>query len=144
MAVAAEPDPEPEQELQATLVGPGERQQVRRRRIGHARNSGPAWTTASTPTPGAAGCPAQRPRATPPVRRYAKDRGVDLAALVGTGRDGRITREDVDGALDGAQDGARTAPGRRPRRWHPRPASRATGASSGSRFAAPAARSPPP
>jgi pyruvate dehydrogenase E2 component (dihydrolipoamide acetyltransferase) len=33
------------------------------------------------------------------VRRYAKDRGVDLAALVGTGRDGRITREDVDGAL---------------------------------------------
>jgi 2-oxoisovalerate dehydrogenase E2 component (dihydrolipoyl transacylase) len=97
-AVAAEP--EPEQELQATLVGPGERQQVRRRRIGHARSAnGPATTT-----PGPAG---QRPRATPPVRRYAKDRGVDLAALVGTGRDGRITREDVDGALDGAQDGAR-------------------------------------
>ncbi|HEY6706649.1 MAG TPA: dihydrolipoamide acetyltransferase family protein, partial [Actinomycetota bacterium] len=101
VAVAAEPDPEPAQELQATLVGPGERQQVRRRRIGgHARSAnGPATTT-----PGPA---AQRPRATPPVRRYAKDRGVDLAALVGTGRDGRITREDVDGALDGAQDGAR-------------------------------------
>jgi pyruvate dehydrogenase E2 component (dihydrolipoamide acetyltransferase) len=101
VAVAAEPDPEPTQELQATLVGPGERQQVRRRRIGgHARSAnGPATTT-----PGPAG---QRPRATPPVRRYAKDRGVDLAALVGTGRDGRITREDVDGALDGAQDGAR-------------------------------------
>jgi 2-oxoisovalerate dehydrogenase E2 component (dihydrolipoyl transacylase) len=98
-AVAAEPDPT--QELQATLVGPGERQQVRRRRIGgHARSAnGPATTT-----PGPAG---QCPRATPPVRRYAKDRGVDLAALVGTGRDGRITREDVDGALDGAQDGAR-------------------------------------
>ena len=97
-AVAAEPDPT--QELQATLVGPGERQQVRRRRIGgHARSAnGPATT------PGPAG---QRPRATPPVRRYAKDRGVDLAALVGTGRDGRITREDVDGALDGARDGAR-------------------------------------
>ncbi|HET9559995.1 MAG TPA: biotin/lipoyl-containing protein, partial [Actinomycetota bacterium] len=31
---------EPEQELQATLVGPGERQQVRRRRIGgHARSA---------------------------------------------------------------------------------------------------------
>jgi 2-oxoisovalerate dehydrogenase E2 component (dihydrolipoyl transacylase) len=101
VAVAAEPDPDPTQELQATLVGPGERQQVRRRRIGgHARSAnGPATTT-----PGPAG---QRPRATPPVRRYAKDRGVDLAALVGTGRDGRITREDVDGALDGAQDGAR-------------------------------------
>jgi 2-oxoisovalerate dehydrogenase E2 component (dihydrolipoyl transacylase) len=103
VAVAAEPDPEPAQELQATLVGPGERQQVRRRRIGgHLRSAnGPATTT-----PGPA---AQRPRATPPVRRYAKDRGVDLAALVGTGRDGRITREDVDGALDGAKDGARPA-----------------------------------
>ena len=47
-AVAAEPepDPEPAQELQATLVGPGERQQVRRRRIGgHARSAnGPATT----------------------------------------------------------------------------------------------------
>ena len=99
--VAAAPEPEPE--LQATLVGPGERQQVRRRRIGgHARSpNGPA-TTAPAPA-------AQRPRATPPVRRYAKDRGVDLTALVGTGRDGRITREDVDGALDGGQDGGRPA-----------------------------------
>jgi 2-oxoisovalerate dehydrogenase E2 component (dihydrolipoyl transacylase) len=104
-AVAAEPDPT--QELQATLVGPGERQQVRRRRIGgHARSAnGPATTT-----PGPAG---QRPRATPPVRRYAKDRGVDLAALVGTGRDGRITREDVDGALDGARPAAAVAPAAR-------------------------------
>jgi 2-oxoisovalerate dehydrogenase E2 component (dihydrolipoyl transacylase) len=93
--------PEPEPELQATLVGPGERQQVRRRRIGgHARSANGPATTAPA---------AQRPRATPPVRRYAKDRGVDLTALVGTGRDGRITREDVDGALDGGQDGGRPA-----------------------------------
>ncbi|HSK35142.1 MAG TPA: dihydrolipoamide acetyltransferase family protein, partial [Actinomycetota bacterium] len=94
---ASAPEPEPEPELQATLVGPGERQQVRRRRIGgHARSGNGPATTAPAP-------PAQRPRATPPVRRYAKDRGVDLTALVGTGRDGRITREDVDGALDGGQ-----------------------------------------
>jgi 2-oxoisovalerate dehydrogenase E2 component (dihydrolipoyl transacylase) len=104
---AAAVAPEPQQELQATLVGPGERQQVRRRRIGgHARMAGgPATTTAAAP----AAQPALRPKATPPVRRYAKDRGVDLAALVGTGKDGRITREDVDGALDGAGDGARPA-----------------------------------
>ena len=94
-AAAATPEPEPE--LQATLVGPGERQQIRRRRIGgHARSGNGPATTAPAPA-------AQRPRATPPVRRYAKDRGVDLTALVGTGRDGRITREDVDGALDGGQ-----------------------------------------
>lgn len=96
---------DPEQELQATLVGPGERQQARRRRIaGHARSAnGPA---AATPAPTPA---QQRPKATPPVRRYAKDRGVDLAALVGTGRDGRITREDVDGALGDAQPAAASA-----------------------------------
>ena len=97
---ATEAAPQAEQELQATLVGPGERQQARRRRIaGHARGAdGPAAAPAQ-----------QRPRATPPVRRYAKDRGVDLAALVGTGRDGRITREDVDGALGDAQPAAAAA-----------------------------------
>jgi 2-oxoisovalerate dehydrogenase E2 component (dihydrolipoyl transacylase) len=102
-AVETAPDPE----LQATLVGPGERQQTRRRRIGgHARSAnGPAAP---------AGPASQRPKATPPVRRYAKDRGVDLAALVGTGRDGRITREDVDGALGTGQPAA-AAVARQPR-----------------------------
>jgi 2-oxoisovalerate dehydrogenase E2 component (dihydrolipoyl transacylase) len=111
---AAEPapvaaEPAPEQEPQATLVGPGERQQARRRRIaGHARSAnGPA--PAAPPAP--ARPAAQRPKATPPVRRYAKDRGVDLATLVGTGRDGRITREDVDGALEADRPAAAAAPG---------------------------------
>jgi 2-oxoisovalerate dehydrogenase E2 component (dihydrolipoyl transacylase) len=120
-ATGAEPEP------QATLVGPGERQQARRRRVaGHAPN-GPAAPAAAgavdsrehAPSgsatlphrgaePGAGSVrAAQRPMATPPVRRYAKDRGVDLAALVGTGKGGRITREDVDGALDTAQPAAR-------------------------------------
>jgi len=119
-ALASDPD----LELQATLVGPGERQQTRRRRIGgHVRSAnGPATPavdnrehaasgSATLPHrgagPGAGGLQAaQRPKATPPVRRYARDRGVDLAALVGTGRDGRITREDVDGALDPGQPAA--------------------------------------
>ena len=42
------------------------------------------------------------PRSTPPVRLYAKQRGVDLEDLAGTGRDGLITRDDVDRALSGA------------------------------------------
>ena len=67
----------------------------------------PAAPTAPRPPPRPRA--AQRPRATPPVRRYAKDRGVDLTALVGTGRDGRITRDDVDGALDGGPDGGQPA-----------------------------------
>jgi 2-oxoisovalerate dehydrogenase E2 component (dihydrolipoyl transacylase) len=78
---------------QATLVGPGERQQVRR----HRRQAvGPAARAAAAPAP------AGRPKATPPVRKYAKDHGVDLALLTGTGKDGRVTREDVDLALAGA------------------------------------------
>jgi 2-oxoisovalerate dehydrogenase E2 component (dihydrolipoyl transacylase) len=39
-----------------------------------------------------------RPLAKPPVRRYAKDCGVDLATVRGTGQGGVITRADVDAA----------------------------------------------
>jgi len=93
-AAAAEPAAEPEPERQATLVGPGERQQVRRRRA--TRPGGAA--TGPAPT----GPPQQRPKATPPVRKYAKDHGVDLATITGTGKDGRVTHEDVDRALEPA------------------------------------------
>ncbi|HET8788877.1 MAG TPA: dihydrolipoamide acetyltransferase family protein [Actinomycetes bacterium] len=109
---------EPEQELQATLVGPGERQQARRRRIGgHARSANGPRTAAQGQDLAPTGPAQLRPRATPPVRRYAKNRGVDLTALVGTGRDGRITREDVDGALGTAEPaaGAAGAVARQPR-----------------------------
>jgi 2-oxoisovalerate dehydrogenase E2 component (dihydrolipoyl transacylase) len=41
------------------------------------------------------------PRTTPPVRLYAKQLGVDLASLTGSGRDGLITRDDVDHARQG-------------------------------------------
>jgi pyruvate dehydrogenase E2 component (dihydrolipoamide acetyltransferase) len=51
--------------------------------------------------------------ATPPVRKYAKDRGVDLEGLQGTGKDGRITHQDVDRALSpaGAEAPAAAEPG---------------------------------
>ncbi|MCS0601782.1 2-oxo acid dehydrogenase subunit E2 [Streptomyces sp. LP11] len=45
--------------------------------------------------PAAAG---SRPLAKPPVRKLAKDLGVDLAAIVPSGPDGVITREDVHAA----------------------------------------------
>jgi pyruvate/2-oxoglutarate dehydrogenase complex dihydrolipoamide acyltransferase (E2) component len=41
-------------------------------------------------------------RATPLVRRVAQELGVDLAAVAGTGPQGRITEEDVRGAAAGA------------------------------------------
>jgi pyruvate dehydrogenase E2 component (dihydrolipoamide acetyltransferase) len=43
-----------------------------------------------------------RPLAKPPVRKYAKDLGVDLTAVAGSGAGGIITRADVDAALAGA------------------------------------------
>jgi pyruvate dehydrogenase E2 component (dihydrolipoamide acetyltransferase) len=38
--------------------------------------------------------------ATPAVRKLAKDRGIDLATITGTGSGGRITAEDLSGAED--------------------------------------------
>lgn len=38
--------------------------------------------------------------ATPPVRKLARDLGVDLNGLIGTGPDGSVTREDVMAAAD--------------------------------------------
>ncbi len=41
--------------------------------------------------------PASRPHASPAVRLYARELGVDLTRVSGSGRKGRITREDVQG-----------------------------------------------
>lgn len=48
----------------------------------------------------------ERPRSTPPVRAYAKERGVDLALVEASGVTGIIRREDVDRYADAV----RTAP----------------------------------
>jgi pyruvate dehydrogenase E2 component (dihydrolipoamide acetyltransferase) len=44
----------------------------------------------------------ERPRSTPPVRKLAKDLGVDLDAVTGTGPRGLITRSDVEAFKDQA------------------------------------------
>jgi pyruvate dehydrogenase E2 component (dihydrolipoamide acetyltransferase) len=46
--------------------------------------------------------------ATPSVRKYAREKGVDLTTVVGTGKNNRITREDVDRAAAGAPAAATT------------------------------------
>ncbi|MFI7236311.1 dihydrolipoamide acetyltransferase family protein [Streptomyces cyaneofuscatus] len=50
--------------------------------------------------------PVGRPLAKPPVRKLAKDLGIDLATVVPTGKDGIITREDVHAAAAPAAAGA--------------------------------------
>lgn len=47
-----------------------------------------------------------RALATPPVRKLAREKGVDIDALRGSGPNGRVTREDVLAAANGAQPAA--------------------------------------
>ncbi|MFF8500469.1 dihydrolipoamide acetyltransferase family protein [Streptomyces anulatus] len=68
---------------------------------GHAAPAAaPAPAPASAPAvPAQGGAPdGGRPLAKPPVRKLAKDLGIDLATVVPTGKDGIITREDVHAA----------------------------------------------
>lgn len=44
---------------------------------------------------------AERPRSTPPVRKFARDHGVELTDIAGTGEFGRITRADVEAFIAG-------------------------------------------
>jgi len=61
----------------------------------------PAAAVPAVPEAPAAGVPAVRALAKPPVRRLAKDLGISLAGLAGTGPDGSITRDDVQRAAAG-------------------------------------------
>ena len=51
-----------------------------------------------------------RIKASPLARRIAADKGIDLAAVSGTGPNGRIVKADVEGAKPGAAAPAGTAP----------------------------------
>jgi 2-oxoisovalerate dehydrogenase E2 component (dihydrolipoyl transacylase) len=94
---AKPPDAASEQEppaRQAVLVGYGVKPGATTRRPRKAPSTRPA----SYPgTPSAA-----RALAKPPVRKLAKDLGVDLAALTGSGPEGSVTREDVQRAAGDA------------------------------------------
>ncbi len=115
------------EEKQMTLVGYGPRETTgRRRRRRGAAPERPAATTAAAhtsfnlpPSPAEAppepegpahAAPAAAPErpaasgrvlAKPPVRKMAKDLGVDLAGVTPTGKNGTISREDVVSAANG-------------------------------------------
>jgi 2-oxoisovalerate dehydrogenase E2 component (dihydrolipoyl transacylase) len=63
----------------------------------------PVETKATVVEPGQTQAVETRPRSTPPVRKFARDLGVDLAMVSGTGPQGLITREDVQHFVDGQQ-----------------------------------------
>jgi pyruvate dehydrogenase E2 component (dihydrolipoyllysine-residue acetyltransferase) len=71
-----------------------------------ATSSPPATASPAAPPPSAASSGAGRVKASPLARRLAAEHGVDLAALAGTGPNGRVTRADVERAASTANGGA--------------------------------------
>ncbi|GGW18111.1 dihydrolipoamide acetyltransferase component of pyruvate dehydrogenase complex [Streptomyces libani subsp. rufus] len=103
-AAPAAPQEEPKPEgRQPVLVGYGVATSSTRRRPRKSPEGGvpaPAQAARTELNGHAAGAVAEKPRplAKPPVRKLAKDLGVDLAAITPSGPDGVITREDVHAA----------------------------------------------
>jgi pyruvate dehydrogenase E2 component (dihydrolipoamide acetyltransferase) len=59
------------------------------------RSEATATTVAASPPPSPTAAPAQRVLATPATRKLARELGVDIAQIRGTGPGGRVTDEDV-------------------------------------------------
>jgi pyruvate dehydrogenase E2 component (dihydrolipoamide acetyltransferase) len=94
--------PAPKAERQAVLVGYGVKLGTTSRRTRKTAPSGPA-PVANGSASGRQAWPEAGPQrvatlAKPPVRKMARDLGVDLSALTGTGPNGSITRDDVQHA----------------------------------------------
>ncbi|HVV91930.1 MAG TPA: pyruvate dehydrogenase complex dihydrolipoamide acetyltransferase [Hyphomicrobiales bacterium] len=86
-----------------------------------SKSSAPSAEPAAAPSPPSPAVPAPQPPrangagrvfASPLARRLAKEAGIDLAALRGSGPHGRIVKHDIEGAQAGG--GARRAPSAAP------------------------------
>lgn len=60
------------------------------------------------PTPAVPGVGGPAPHASPSIRRFARELGVDLARVTGTGRKGRILKEDIQGFVKQVMAGGAT------------------------------------
>ncbi len=119
-----EGSPAPKIERQAVLVGYGVKLGTTTRRARKGGRAGGGSGAGAAPAEPVSPAAAEgngssgrtgtvdRPLAKPPVRKLAKDLGVDLAALTGSGPEGTITREDVQAAAAPVADApaARSVP----------------------------------
>ncbi|OLF04523.1 branched-chain alpha-keto acid dehydrogenase subunit E2 [Actinophytocola xinjiangensis] len=131
-APAAAPEAAGDQNGQAMLVGYGPKAATTKRRARKGSPAAPAVPAVPAAAPAAVVAPpvpevptvpdtpaellALVPLAKPPVRKLAKDLGVDLRALTGSGEGGVITRADVENAATPAAAPAPVAAGARERR----------------------------
>ncbi|MGO4413396.1 pyruvate dehydrogenase E2 component (dihydrolipoamide acetyltransferase) [Cupriavidus sp. OV038] len=76
-----------------------------------AAASAPAPAPASSaPAPAAQGVTGKAAHASPSVRKFARELGVEVSRVPGTGPKGRITQEDVQGFVKGVMSGSTAAP----------------------------------
>jgi pyruvate dehydrogenase E2 component (dihydrolipoamide acetyltransferase) len=66
-----------------------------------APTSAPAAPVSAPAAPAASSSSTERIHSSPLVRRLAKEHGVDLSAIEGTGAGGRITKEDIEAVIAG-------------------------------------------
>lgn len=91
------------------LVGYGAVVEETGRPVRRARGLVQAAATTVQARPKSDDVPAERPRSTPPVRKLARDLGIDLQLVPGTGPGGLITREDVQN-FTGEPEGTSAVP----------------------------------
>src|SRR6266481_4346636 len=61
---------------------------------------------AAAPTPASSGSTGERIHSSPLVRRMAKEHGIDLSTVEGTGAAGRISKQDIEAAIAGVPSAA--------------------------------------
>ena len=103
----------PAEEEMKPLVGYGSKAVTTKRRARKDSSATPAPVAAApvpapapTPVPTAAAKGGYVPLAKPPVRKLAKDLGVDLTTLTQSGEGGVVTRADVESAAGGGSETA--------------------------------------
>ncbi len=72
-----------------------------------AAAAAPAAASASAAAPAAGG---EDPIAAPAARQLAEENGINLASIKGTGKDGRVTKEDVVAAVEAKKNAPAAAP----------------------------------
>ena len=106
-AAAEAPRPEPRQSLTEPLAGPAAPAPI-------PAQAPPRRAASPLPRRGAPRPAGEKPLASPAVRQMAREAGIDLRFVQGTGPAGRITHDDLDGFLARPPEAPTIAPGRQP------------------------------